>query len=48
MSKEVFELDVAETRRRKECLDSTVVLVDTASLVSKVERIDVMVGDMEV
>ena len=41
-------MDVAETRGRKECLESTVVLVDTASLVSKVERIDVMVGDMEV
>jgi hypothetical protein len=46
MSKVVFHLDVAETKGRKECLESTVVLVDKASSVSRVERLDVMVECM--
>jgi hypothetical protein len=43
MSREVSQVDGAETKGRKECLESTVVLVDTASSGSK---LDVMVEDM--
>ena len=45
-SKEVSHADVAGTRGRKVCLESTVVLVDTATSVSKVEWLGVMVEDM--
>ena len=45
-SKELSHADVAETKGRKVCLESTVVLVGMASSVSKVEWLGVMVEAM--
>ena len=45
-SKELFHAAVVGTKGQKVCLESTVVLVDMASSVSKVEWLGVMVEDM--
>ena len=45
-SKELFHAAVAGTKGQKVCLESTVVLVDMASSVSRVEWLGVMVEDM--
>ena len=45
-SKELSHADVAETKGRKVCLESTAVLVDMATSVSKVEWLGVMVEAM--
>ena len=45
-SKELFHAAVVGTKGQKVCLESTVVLVDMASSVSRVEWLGVMVEDM--
>ena len=46
-SKELSHADVAETKGRKVCLESTAVLVDMATSVSKVEKPSEVELDME-
>ena len=45
-SKELFHAAVVGTKGQRVCLESTVVVVDMASSVSKVEWLGVMVEDM--
>ena len=46
MSKKASHVDVVRTKGRKVCLESTVVLVDMESSVSKVEWLGVKMEDM--